>query len=1175
MHRMTGCGTVRGGAWLALRADACALPCIVCGCGWGQRPVVGKAVAPTHRPCHPTPLENPLAPPKPSVQACFRHVKYLRRNFPYYTVRLDELARRAWSQAAEAEHLEKAIMGRKETIARKQRELQEGGEAAADEATTAAEDRAARAVERTREILGQGEGGEGAAEGAEKGEGAVEGAEKGKGAAEGAEKGEGAAEGGGAGAESLPLLEELEPMDLDTLVVELGKLEVQLAEVTQARRETMVEAEAVVEDLVQTIPRGRTQQARELLQQHTGVLGEASFEQLAAAHERRRAAAAQAAALRREQAAAGLRKGKGATSLAAAGDTLPPGSAGMVIYEGAVPQGIATGRGRGRRRAAGGGEGGIGGASARAASAATGSLVPALEGVNLLPPLPLLMADRPSLAETAAMSVLVSLLYQVRSRGLQHDGGWMSRFAVDTLADFGRRFPPDVKAGALRQLQLRGWLSPAGSARQLDLTTGFLSHLHGAELPQGLFARACTAAGRLDRLLEQAEAAAGAAAVARRYNETGGDPAEGWVEKDVGQEAAAAAAAVAVAEPPVDGEAVGDGVNAGAAAVEKCCALDPAYKGGVVVADAGQGEQEQLLPSELVSVLLVRQALGAVELLPGDVELQPATQGHSQDTGLLCTTVVLSIRRTRDVVLPGPGARVGAGASVVVEEEAGEAEEEQPQEAERGEQEGEGEGKGGEAVVGIEEQAAEGGAEAMEEDGQGATAEEGGQMAVGELAAGAGQAAGGVDTAAATAAAATTTTPAAASGVTEAGGAAPGASKRPHAHGDWAARTGGAPPSGLQRGERPLFAPSAVAADPQVFEEAQVACREHLETAEAAAAAAGHEQEAQADQQEEGEVGVGELLCGVLTLLDAAEHKGLRFKDLMSQLAAAAGPGGYRPVREVPGSKAGTVDKDKAGSGKEGLQGKQQQEGAGSMGEGAGEGLGSGALVLVGVQEGHDEQAAAAGAQEGGEAAAAAAAGAESAEGVQEAAEQQPATPPLLVLPAAPRQARVVRVVQAMERHGLLRRLGGWDAVVYATAQHSQQSVVQVQAGAGGADAQSAAEGGTRPEAGVEVGAEEERLLRPWVDHKGAVNDVLWRSLLQRLLGVVMRRPGISEELLLASMHVMPPQVGQCIVGSCAAAGGRAFRGDCLLVGMHSLRGERVGRELAAEWQRCPHGRKG
>jgi hypothetical protein len=53
--------------------------------------------------------------------------------------------------------------------------------------------------------------------------------------------------------------------------------------------------------------------------------------------------------------------------------------------------------------------------------------------------------------------------------------------------------------------------------------------------------------------------------------------------------------------------------------------------------------------------------------------------------------------------------------------------------------------------------------------------------------------------------------------------------------------------------------------------------------------------------------------------------------------------------------------------------------------------------------------------------------------------------------------------------------------------------------------------GGVAGTAGNSKGAAEGMPLLPWQDHKGHLNEPLWRGLVQRAISVVVRNPGMRS----------------------------------------------------------------
>eukprot|EP00877_Chromochloris_zofingiensis_P012685 jgi/Chrzof1/7670/Cz02g32110.t1 len=62
-------------------------------------------------------------------------------------------------------------------------------------------------------------------------------------------------------------------------------------------------------------------------------------------------------------------------------------------------------------------------------------------------------------------------------------------------------------------------------------------------------------------------------------------------------------------------------------------------------------------------------------------------------------------------------------------------------------------------------------------------------------------------------------------------------------------------------------------------------------------------------------------------------------------------------------------------------------------------------------------------------------------------------------------------------------------------------------------------------------GAPNEILLKPWLDHKGHLNRPYWKALVQLVMGVVLRNPGIPEHLLQGQINVINPQSAVELLG--------------------------------------------
>ncbi|KAL0049611.1 hypothetical protein WJX82_006036 [Trebouxia sp. C0006] len=67
--------------------------------------------------------------------------------------------------------------------------------------------------------------------------------------------------------------------------------------------------------------------------------------------------------------------------------------------------------------------------------------------------------------------------------------------------------------------------------------------------------------------------------------------------------------------------------------------------------------------------------------------------------------------------------------------------------------------------------------------------------------------------------------------------------------------------------------------------------------------------------------------------------------------------------------------------------------------------------------------------------------------------------------------------------------------------------------------------------------AEGHNLLRPWLDHEGQLNEPFYFGLTRRVLSVVMRNPGIPEELLIGQLQALTPQQAKALIGLMTAQG--------------------------------------
>ncbi|KAA6420263.1 MAG: hypothetical protein FRX49_09747 [Trebouxia sp. A1-2] len=68
-------------------------------------------------------------------------------------------------------------------------------------------------------------------------------------------------------------------------------------------------------------------------------------------------------------------------------------------------------------------------------------------------------------------------------------------------------------------------------------------------------------------------------------------------------------------------------------------------------------------------------------------------------------------------------------------------------------------------------------------------------------------------------------------------------------------------------------------------------------------------------------------------------------------------------------------------------------------------------------------------------------------------------------------------------------------------------------------------------------GAEGHCLLRPWLNHEGQLNEPFWSGLTRRTLSVVMRNPGIPEELLIGQIQALTPQQAKALIELMTAQG--------------------------------------
>ncbi|KAL0040405.1 hypothetical protein WJX77_006212 [Trebouxia sp. C0004] len=68
-------------------------------------------------------------------------------------------------------------------------------------------------------------------------------------------------------------------------------------------------------------------------------------------------------------------------------------------------------------------------------------------------------------------------------------------------------------------------------------------------------------------------------------------------------------------------------------------------------------------------------------------------------------------------------------------------------------------------------------------------------------------------------------------------------------------------------------------------------------------------------------------------------------------------------------------------------------------------------------------------------------------------------------------------------------------------------------------------------------GPEGHCLLRPWLNHEGQLNEPFWSGLTRRVLSVVMRNPGIPEELLIGQIQALTPQQAKALIELMTAQG--------------------------------------
>ncbi|GIL47215.1 hypothetical protein Vafri_4090 [Volvox africanus] len=1004
-----------------------------------------------------------------SITACIRHVRYLKRHYPSYTGRLDELLRRAYERKGDlarlAERGQMRMAAYRERLRRRQAGEpvgmlgEDGFEVLDDNKSQPPQPR--DPLEVTRAIVAATMAGEPVAGGF--GAGNELGTEvqllqqqimnleaiTSAPAAPAAEA-EGAAE-----AEPQPLSELGEnPAEIALLRRVADEDAAKAAAMVVEREAAITEALALVEDFVLVMPRRISQKKREMMQQRGDLdLGEMPTPTVDEAQTRRRAAAA----VRRSLGGA-LQASIAEAAATTDSATGAAGSGAAPIATTAAAQGSVA-PSRSRRI--------VGGAAARVLLPAV--VVPSQVAV-----------PRPSVAVTAAMCMLVSLLYRVRAAG--GVAAWMSNEVVETLTDFGRRFSADVKTAALKQMQLRGWLARTGPRRQLELTHAFVNRLQGTELLPGLLARCASAASRLDILLARAAAATAKGDTAQQLGGTDEIDVDcaAAAPPQQGTETAKSAAVSAVAT---------EADRAGAEAVERSCTVDTA-KGALAL------EAQEQLPSELVAVILARQALGRVELLPGTVEMQPEWAGQTATAGLLVTSVQL-------LVLPEHSSRTDASAGLA------------PAAAVMGR--GGGSGADGMADrfswLAIPPPAV--GTRVAVAAGSHAATDVGGAPQSASVTAASVQPHGGVSEAdeiqqkehhrrgrVNAALLAHSIGVVAAAGVDLAGSSGP-----------WPSA------SELTDGKAPLFRPSAVVNDLAIQSAAKAACKAHV----AAEAPSCH-------------TVMDELLEVVEALLDTAGPDGLTFIELSSLLNKAANGGVTLDVARVAGAAAPVPQAqstDTAGDGEVAaaaespsplrmltlsllptqhhvslvlraleLHGLVRRVG------------GWDALHFIVTRHCQDsilEVETNAGSI---------------------AAADVPAAAPRRTDTGPSEQSPNVAVGTADKQIGCSDAAdagaGKEDAfdtdMDMRTGRETGIQRCHDQANGSQAPADPNAGGHAGPVPSGSAATVRERVLRPWVDHQGGVNMQMWDTLLQRLLVLVMRHPGISEDLLVASMDVIPPQ---------------------------------------------------
>ncbi|KAK9915548.1 hypothetical protein WJX75_000584 [Coccomyxa subellipsoidea] len=106
------------------------------------------------------------------------------------------------------------------------------------------------------------------------------------------------------------------------------------------------------------------------------------------------------------------------------------------------------------------------------------------------------------------------------------------------------------------------------------------------------------------------------------------------------------------------------------------------------------------------------------------------------------------------------------------------------------------------------------------------------------------------------------------------------------------------------------------------------------------------------------------------------------------------------------------------------------------------------------------------------------------------------------------------KLLEAALCFGLVQRVGGYQAWAYVAAEHCQRFRPD-------ASRQPAEAAAARPPA----------ENSPWTDHRGRLNEPFLRSLTQRAVSVVIRHPGIPEELLVGELDALSPHSARRLLG--------------------------------------------